>query len=122
MTIDDKILFLRAGYSKEEIESFETQATAPEAEKQATAPEAEKQATAPEAEKQVTAPEAEKQATAPEAEKQATAPTWALALQASIEKLVKVTQQGNIMSDDMGDAENTATSAEKALAKYLTGK
>ena len=95
MTIDDKILFLRAGYSKEEIESFETQATAPEAEKQVTAP---------------------------EAEKQATAPTWALALQASIEKLVKVTQQGNIMSDDMGDAENTATSAEKALAKYLTGK
>ncbi len=108
MTIDDKILFLRAGYSKEEIESFETQATTPEAETQATAPEAETQATAPEAEKQATAPEK--------------APAWAIALQASIEKLVKVTQQGNIMSDDMGDAENTATSAEKALAKYLTGK
>ena len=120
MTIDDKILFLRAGYSKEEIESFETQATAPEAEKQVTE---ETQATEPEAENKVTAPEAEKQvtretqATAPE-----NAPAWALALQASIEKLVKVTQQGNIMSDDMGDAENTATSAEKALAKYLTGK
>ena len=90
MTIDDKILFLRAGYTKEEIESFETQPAAPEAEMQPAAPEK--------------------------------APAWALALQASIEKLVKVTQQGNIMSDDMGDAENTATSAEKALAKYLTGK
>ena len=90
MTIDDKILFLRAGYSKEEIESFETQATAPEAETQPAAPEK--------------------------------APAWAAALQASIEKLVRVTQQGNVMTDDMGDAINTATSAEKALAKYLTGK
>ena len=99
MTIDDKILFLRAGYTKEEIESFETQPAAPEAETQPAAPEAEMQPAAPEK-----------------------APAWALALQASIEKLVKVTQQGNIMSDDMGDAENTATSAEKALAKYLTGK
>ena len=117
MTIDDKILFLRAGYTKEEIESFETQATAPEAEKQASAPEAETQPAAPEAETNSETPEAERQATTPEK-----APAWALALQASIEKLVKVTQQGNVMSDDMGDAENTATSAEKALAKYLTGK
>ena len=108
MTIDDKILFLRAGYSKEEIESFERQATAPEAETQATASEAETQATAPEAETQPAAPEK--------------APAWAAALQASIEKLVRVTQQGNVMTDDMGDAINTATSAEKALAKYLTGK
>ena len=117
MTIDDKILFLRAGYSKEEIESFERQATAPEAETQATASEAETQATAPEAETQATAPEAETQPAAPEK-----APAWAAALQASIEKLVRVTQQGNVMTDDMGDAINTATSAEKALAKYLTGK
>ena len=95
MTIDDKLLLLKAGYTKEEIEGM----TAPEAPDEQPAPEAPAE-----------------QGTDTEV------PAWAVALQASIEKLTKSTQSRNTQFDDMGDAIDTATRADKALAKYITGK
>ena len=104
MTIDDKLLLLKAGYTKEEIEGM----TAPEAPDEQPAPEAPDEQPAPEAPAE--------QGTDTEV------PAWAVALQASIEKLTKSTQSRNTQFDDMGDAIDTATRADKALAKYITGK
>lgn len=110
MTVQERLEFIRAGYTRAEIEEFEIAAEAKPA--PAEAPE------------ETPAPaEAPEEATpAGEAHAPASAPDWANALQASIDKLVKVTQARNAMFDDMGDAQDTATNAEQALAKYLTGK
>ena len=105
MTIDDKLLLLKAGYTKEEIEGM----TAPEAPDEQTEP--------TEAPAEQPAPEAPA-----EQGTDTDVPAWAVALQASIEKLTKATQSRNTQFDDMGDAVDTATRADKALAKYITGK
>ena len=97
MTIEDKLLLLKAGYTKEEIESMTPDA--PEAPAEQPAPEA-----------------------PAEQRTDTEVPAWAVALQASIEKLTKATQTRNTQFDDMGDAVDTATRADKALAKYITGK
>ena len=94
MTVEDKLLLLKAGYTKEEIEGMTTEAPAEQP-----------------------APEAPA-----EQGTDTDAPAWAVALQASIEKLTKATQSRNTQFDDMGDAVDTATRADKALAKYITGK
>ena len=103
MTIDDKLLLLKAGYTKEEIESM-----TPEAPAEHPALEAPAEQPAPEA--------------PAEQGTDTDVPAWAIALQASIEKLTKATQSRNTQFDDMGDAVDTATRADKALAKYITGK
>ena len=109
MTINERLEFIRAGYSRAEIEAMET--PAPETPAPETpAPET----TAPE----TTAPEPP----APDTPAPETVPIWADALQKSIDKLVNAVQRNNAMYDDMGDTIDTATRAEKALANYITGK
>ena len=104
MTIDDKLLLLKAGYTKEEIECM----TEPEEPDEKPTPEEPDEKPAPEA--------------PAEQGTDTDVPAWAVALQASIEKLTKATQSRNTQFDDMGDAVDTATRADKALAKYITGK
>ena len=94
MTLEDKLLLLRAGYTKAEIEAQATEQIA----------------------------EPEQNVTEQAAEPEQSTPDWAAALQASIEKLTKVVQQSNVLTDDMGEAVDTVTRAEKALAQYITGK
>lgn len=105
MTIEDKLLLLRAGYTKAEIEAQATE-----------------QAAEPEQKPVEQAAEPEQKATEQAAEPEQSAPDWAAALQVSIEKLTKAVQHSNVLTDDMGEAVDTVTRAEKALAQYITGK
>ena len=89
MTIQERLEFIRAGYTRADIEAFESGAQ-------------------------------DQQPTAQEQESET--PAWASALKASIDVLTKVTQTRNALLDDMGDAADTASKAQAALATYLTGK
>ena len=107
MTLEDRLLFLRAGYSAQDIACFEA------AEAPAPAPEA-APASAPEAAPAL-APDP---APAPDP----AIPAWAAALQKSIEDLTRATQATNARFDDMGDPLTVQQEAENALAEYLTGE
>ena len=89
MTIQERLEFIRAGYSRDEIAEFEHGAQDQEHGAQ---------------------------------DQEGDAPAWANALKASIDALTKVTQTRNALLDDMGDAADSATKAQAALATYLTGK
>ena len=127
LTVEERLLFIRAGYSAQDIAGFEAAESvadpAPAAEPKpapvsdpAPAPAADpKPAPAPAAEP---APAADlKPAPAPAAEM----PAWAVALQESLEDLTRATQAANARFDDMGDPLTMQQEAENALAEYLTG-
>ena len=101
MTLEDRLLFLRAGYSAQDIAGFEA-AEAPAADP-TPAPAADP----------TPAPAADPAS--------AEIPAWAVALQKSIEDLTKATQATNARLDDMGDPLTAQQEAENALAEYLTG-
>lgn len=106
MTLEERILFMRAGYSAQDIAGFEAaEAPAPTPDP-ATAP-----APTPDP---VPAP-------APAPDSAPEIPAWATALQKSIEDLTKATQATNARLDDMGDPLTAQQEAENALAEYLTG-
>lgn len=110
MTIEQRLEFIRAGYSKADILEFEA---AQDFAKADPAP-AEEQPTDP-------APVEEQPADHDPAE-QETAPAWATALQASIDKLTAATQRANVLFDDMGGEVDRQTKATNAIGEYLTGK
>ena len=112
MTIQERLEFIRAGYSRDEIAEFEHGAQEPEHGAQDQEHGAQDQ--------EPGAQEQEQEHGAQEQEQDA--PAWANALKASIDALTKVTQTRNALLDDMGDAADTATKAQAALATYLTGK
>lgn len=105
MTIQERLEFIRAGYSRDEIAEFEHGAQ-----------ESEHGAQEPEHGAQEPEPEHGAQ------EQESDTPAWANALKESIDALTKVTQTRNALLDDMGDAADTASKAKAALATYLTGK
>ena len=107
MTIQERLEFIRAGYSRDEIAEFEHGAQDQEHGAQDQEPECGAQD-----------PELEYGAQ----EQESHTPAWANALKASIDALTRVTQTRNALLDDMGDAADTATKAQAALATYLTGK
>ena len=103
MTVEERLLFIRAGYSAQDIAGFEAAESAAEpAPAPATDP-----APAPAA-NPVPAPSQEM-------------PAWAVALQKSLADLTKATQAANARFDDMGDPLTMQQEAENALAEYLTG-
>ena len=109
MTLEDRLLFIRAGYSAQDIAGFEAAESAAD-----PAPAAEPKP-APVSDP---APAADpKPAPAPAAEM----PAWAVALQKSLDDLTKATQAANARFDDMGDPLTMQQEAENALAEYLTG-
>ena len=112
MTIQERLEFIRAGYSRDEIAEFEHGAQEQEPEHDAQ-------------DQEHGAQDQERGAQDQEhgaQDQEGDAPAWANALKASIDALTKVAQTRNALLDDMGDAADTATKAQAALATYLTGK
>lgn len=120
MTNKERLEFIRAGYSANDIREFERVEAFARGDDPAPAP-AEDPAPAP-VEDPAPAP-AEDPAPAPApANDPAPAPAWAAALQASIDKLTAATQRANVLFDDMGGEADRETKADAALGQYITGK
>ena len=102
MTILERLCFIRAGYSAQDIAAFE-------AAEPATDP-----ATADD-------PPADP-APADDPSPAEEMPAWAKALKASLDEVKKTMQSDNRRFDDMGDDDSIEDVAENALAKYITGK
>ena len=109
LTIEDRLCFIRAGYSAQDIARFEAAETAAEPAQAAEPAPATDPAPAP-------AP-AEDPAPAP-----APAPAWAVALNNTLSDLRKAIQDGNARYDDMGDDTDVHDAADAALQQYITGK
>lgn len=105
MTVEERLLFIRAGYSAQDIAAFE-QAEQPEQ------PEQPAQLEQPAQSEQLAQPE---QPAQPE-------PAWAVALKNSIDEMRKTMQANNRAFDDMGDDFDVETAADNAMQQYLTGK
>ena len=97
MTIQERLCFIRAGYSAQDIAAFEA------AEEKPAAP----------------ADDPEPAADPAPAEEM---PAWAKALKASLDEVKKTIQSDNRRFDDMGDDDSIEDAAENALAKYITGE
>lgn len=116
MTNKERLEFIRAGYSANDIREFERVEAFARGDDPAPAPAddptpADDPAPAP----------ADDPAPAP-ANDPAPAPAWAAALQASIDKLTQATQRANVLFDDMGGEADRETKADAALGQYITGK
>lgn len=107
MTIEQRLEFIRAGYSKADILEFEAARDFAQTDPAPADPEPADPAPAD--------PE-------PDPAEQETAPAWATALQASIDKLTAATQRANVLFDDMGGEVDRQTKATNALGEYITGK
>ena len=101
MTIEQRLEFIRAGYSKADILEFEAAQDFA-----STDP----------------APAEEHTDPAPAEEHADPAPVWATALLASIDKLTAATQRANVLFDDMGAEADRETKADAALGQYIIGK
>lgn len=114
MTIEERLCFIRAGYSAQDIAAFEAAESKPAADP-ADDPAAD-QADDPAADP---APADDPAADPTPAED---IPAWAKALKASLDEVKKTIQSDNRRFDDMGDDDSVEDAAENALAKYITGK
>ena len=92
MTIQERLCFIRAGYSAQDIAGFE----------------------AAEAPAQVADP-------APAADPADDTPAWATALAKSIQDMTKAIQANNARFDDMGDPVSVQQQADETLAAYVRG-
>ncbi len=115
MTVEERLLFIRAGYSAQDIAGFEAAESAAE-----PAPAADPKPAAEPAPAADPKP-AEEPAPAADPKPAAEMPAWAAALQKSLDDLTKATQAANARFDDMGDPLTIQQEAENALAEYLTG-
>ena len=102
MTVDERLLFIRAGYSAQDIAAFEAADSSPAGDPAADPTPADDPA-----------------ADLAPAEEM---PAWAKALKASLDEVKKTMQSDNRRFDDMGDDDSIEDAAENALAKYITGK
>ena len=107
MTIEERLCFIRAGYSAQDIAAFE----AAEGSKPLTDP-ADNPAADP-------APADDPAADPASADDM---PAWAKALKASLDEVRKTMQSDNRRFEDMGDDDSIDDAAENALAKYITGE
>ena len=117
MTIQERLEFIRAGYSRDEIAEFELGAQDQEHDTQDQEHDTQDQ----EHDTQDQEHGAQDQEHGAQDQESET-PAWANALKASIDALTRVTQTRNALLDDMGDAADTATKAQAALVTYLTGR
>lgn len=112
MTIEDRLCFIRAGYSAQDIAAFEAAESKPAADpaEDPTADPADDPAADP----------ADDPAADPAPADEI--PAWAKALKASLDEVKKTIQSDNRRFEDMGDDDSIEDAAENALAKYITGK
>ena len=104
MTVEERLLFIRAGYSAQDIANFEN---------------AENFAKPEPEQKPEQAPE---QKPEPEQKPDGFEPAWAKALAESIKTLTAATQAANRRFDDMGEPEQVADKALEALKNIYGGK
>ena len=104
MTVEERLLFIRAGYSAQDISNFE------KAEEFAKPEPEQKPEQAPE------------QKPEPEQEPDDSEPAWAKALAESIKTLTAATQAANRRFDDMGEPAQVADKALEALKNIYGGK
>lgn len=109
MTVEERLLFIRAGYSAQDIAAFE-QAEQPAQQEQEQPAQQEQSA-------QQEQPTQQEQPAQQEKE-----PAWAIALKNSIDEMRKTMQANNRAYDDMGDDLDIETAADNALQQYVTGK
>lgn len=108
MTIEQRLEFIRAGYSAADIREFEKAADF--AHEEPAEPAHEEPA------------DPVHEEPAEPAHEEPAAPAWAAALQKSIDDLTRATQRANVLFDDMGGEVDRQTKAQNAMGEYLTGK
>lgn len=121
MTIEERLCFIRAGYSAQDIAAFEAAENKPAAPAEDPAADpAEDPAGDPADDPAADLTPAEDPAADPAPSEDI--PAWAKALKASLDEVKKTIQSDNRRFDDMGDDDSIEDAAENALAKYITGK
>ena len=122
MTIEERLCFIRAGYSAQDIAAFEAAESKPAADPadDPAADQADDPAADPAPADDPAADPAEDPADDPAPAEDI--PAWAKALKASLDEVKKTIQSDNRRFDDMGDDDSIEDAAENALAKYITGK
>ena len=108
MTIEERLCFIRAGYSAQDIAAFEAVEENPADDPAPATEPADDPAPATEPADDPTPAE--------------DIPAWAKALKASLDEVKKTIQSDNRRFDDMGDGDSIEDAAENALAKYITGQ
>ena len=119
MTVEERLLFIRAGYSAQDIANFEKadEFVKPEPAQESKQEPAQEPKQEPAQEpKQEPAQEPEK---APASDSE---PAWAKALAESIKTLTSATQAANRRFDDMGEPEQAVDKALDALKEIYGGK
>jgi len=118
MTVEERLLFIRAGYSAQDIANFEKaeEFAKPEPEQKPEQAPEQKPEQAPEQ-----APE-QKPEQVPEQKPDDSEPAWAKALAESIKTLTAATQAANRRFDDMGEPEQAVDKALDALKEIYGGK
>ena len=108
MTIEERLCFIRAGYSAQDIAAFEAAE--------------EKPAPDPTPANEPAPDPAPANEPAPDPTPAEEMPAWAKALKASLDEVKKTMQSDNRRFEDMGDNDSIEDAAENALAKYITGQ
>lgn len=116
MTIEERLCFIRAGYSAQDIAAFEA------AEGKPAADPAEDPAADPAPAEDPAADPTPAEDPAADPAPVEDIPAWAKALKASLDEVKKTIQSDNRRFEDMGDDDSVEDAAENALAKYITGK
>lgn len=114
MTIEERLCFIRAGYSAQDIAAFEA------AESKPAADPAGDPASDPADEPAADPAPADEPAGDPAPGEDI--PAWAKALKASLDEVKKTMQSDNRRFEDMGDDDSIEDAAENALVKYITGQ
>lgn len=112
MTIEERLCFIRAGYSAQDIANFEA------AENDST-PDPKPNDPTPDPKSNDPAPQPNDPAPQPNDDN---TPAWVTALNNTLDELRRTIQAGNVRFDDMGDDTDVIDSADAALQQYLTGK
>ena len=116
MTIQERLCFIRAGYSAQDIAAFEA------AEEKPAAPADDLTAAADDPAQVDDPAPAGDPAPADDPTPAEDMPVWAKALKASLDEVKKTMQADNRRFEDMGDDDSIEDAAENALAKYITGQ
>ena len=106
MTIEERLCFIRAGYSAQDIAGFEAAEADP----------------APAADPAADPTPAQAADPAPVAEPVEETPAWAVALTKFIQDMTKTMQANNARFADMGDPVSVEQQADETLAAYLRGE
>ena len=116
MTIEERLCFIRAGYSAQDIANFEASENDPTSDPKPNEPNPDPKLSDPNPD-----PKPNDTAPAPQPNDDNT-PAWVTALNNTLDELRRTIQAGNVRFDDMGDDTDVIDAGDAALQQYLTGK